>query len=902
MKKAGFGRVVGFLAVMFVVAAPLAVAATAFASDPSAQSTATVANGEELRQQWAIGNNTLITLTANIDLGLDGNGQNICDVEPLRNSSNLSKAITVDGQGLYGITQTCKGERVLRDHAGGETVTLKGLTHFTGGHASGHGGGLRNDGPVNVVDSNVSANFAYGGVCYHEATNGPNAQDLCEDGDGGGVYAGPNDAGTVLTIAGYNISVTHSTIQDNEADDDGGGVYTEDVLTVTDSAFNANIAHGNALEGGNGGGAYAHDGVTVTGSSFDSNDAQCGVSDQSGCQADSDGGGFHTFSGASVTGSTFTANHAYDSGGGFFSTDAATVVDSTFTANNAGGETPQAQSAQLPSALAHHVSASDSASGSANCDCIGGGFAVVDSGAEVSGSTFIGNGAGCDQGCFGSGGGFFSNADTSVVGSTFGDGTDNGSNAAGCFFGCGAMGGGFYSGGATDVAGSTFLLNGDGCLAECIALGGGFYGASGGRTLAESAGVPARVFEGDVSVGESAPGAVTVTESTFTANEAGCIAGVCFGTGGGFYANSPTAVHVTASTFNGNDALFGGGAFSVNGQFGGLNSVVCVADCGPAAAVTVVNSTVTGNKSGFPAAIDVAREGDTLSLVNDTIDANLIVERVFNFSTAVSQPKVAQCECWAANVSAADLTSTGTVITHPRFQAAAPTTTATPEVVNCWVGDSSSEGYNFSDDDSCDFSQATDNVATGNDPKLGALADNGGPTQTMLPQTDSPLIDAIPPASCQVDVDQRGVSRPQMKGCDIGSVEVRGASLDVTKVVTGTAGNSVPANGYSFAVSCSDGTTATLTVANATNGGTSSTVDDIVPGSTCTVTEAAVVYTNPLVVVQPQVTYNPATGAPLAEGEAATVTVTNNYEGVNLLGLLVIRPETPLVLQPKFTG
>src|SRR5215212_11765039 len=93
-------RVIGFLAALALVAAPLTIATAAFAADPSAQSTATVANGAELREQWAIGNNTLITLTADIDLGVDGNGGDICEAgEPVRSDSTTG-AITIDGQGL----------------------------------------------------------------------------------------------------------------------------------------------------------------------------------------------------------------------------------------------------------------------------------------------------------------------------------------------------------------------------------------------------------------------------------------------------------------------------------------------------------------------------------------------------------------------------------------------------------------------------------------------------------------------------------------------------------------------------------------------------------------------------------------------------------------------------------
>ena len=60
-------------------------------------------------------------------------------------------------------------------------------------------------------------------------------------------------------------------------------------------------------------------------------------------------------------------------------------------------------------------------------------------------------------------------------------------------------------------------------------------------------------------------------------------------------------------------------------------------------------------------------------------------------------------------------------------------------------------------------------VFTG-DPKLGPLADNGGPTRTHLPRPGSPLINAIP--SFEAGNDQRGIPRPQGDALDIGAVEV----------------------------------------------------------------------------------------------------------------------------------
>jgi hypothetical protein len=90
-------------------------------------------------------------------------------------------------------------------------------------------------------------------------------------------------------------------------------------------------------------------------------------------------------------------------------------------------------------------------------------------------------------------------------------------------------------------------------------------------------------------------------------------------------------------------------------------------------------------------------------------------------------------------------------------------------------------GHNYSDDSSCEFT-GTGDVQDGASPQLGELAANGGPTETMLPAAGSPLIDAIPDAACQdagasgITTDQRGVTRPQMGGCDIGAVEVEAVS------------------------------------------------------------------------------------------------------------------------------
>jgi Tol biopolymer transport system component/uncharacterized protein YjbI with pentapeptide repeats len=77
-------------------------------------------------------------------------------------------------------------------------------------------------------------------------------------------------------------------------------------------------------------------------------------------------------------------------------------------------------------------------------------------------------------------------------------------------------------------------------------------------------------------------------------------------------------------------------------------------------------------------------------------------------------------------------------------------------------------GHNLDSDSTCDFSDQTDLHA---DPLLGPLQDNGGPTPTMALGSASPAVDAADGGLCPA-VDQRGITRPQGSGCDIGAYEL----------------------------------------------------------------------------------------------------------------------------------
>lgn len=85
---------------------------------------------------------------------------------------------------------------------------------------------------------------------------------------------------------------------------------------------------------------------------------------------------------------------------------------------------------------------------------------------------------------------------------------------------------------------------------------------------------------------------------------------------------------------------------------------------------------------------------------------------------------------------------------------------------NC-VGPVNVNQYNLSTDATCGMAEVVTDL------RLGALADNGGPTLTMWPQPDSPALDRGDPAFNQSGaVDQRGRPRVANGRTDVGAVEL----------------------------------------------------------------------------------------------------------------------------------
>ena len=255
--------------------------------------------------------------TANVDLELNGAG------------------FSIDGDDLDNV-------RPLAVYTGTE-VTIDDLT-VTGGNIRenentplNHGGGIQNFGDLTIIDSNIVSN----------SVDSASSSRLA----GGGIY----------NYEFATLSIINSTVSDNFADRDGGGIENRGVLTITDSTiadndagrFSGGIGTVNSLtmvrtrvennnSGDSGGGIYNNVG----------NDESINISDSviHNNNSNASGGGIFNdnSSGLNLSGSTLSDNTAdaddaaaAGDGGAIFmrGNGFATIENTTISGNHANGMT-----------------------------------------------------------------------------------------------------------------------------------------------------------------------------------------------------------------------------------------------------------------------------------------------------------------------------------------------------------------------------------------------------------------------------------------------------------------------------------------------------------------------------------------------------------------------------------
>ncbi len=231
-------------------------------------------------------------------------------------------------------------------------------------------------------------------------------------------------------------------------------------------------------------------------------------------------------------------------------------------------------------------------------------------------------------------------------------------------------------------------------------------------------------------------GKLTVTNSRFSGNSA--ISGdYYFGQGGAV--NNAGAFTLTSSTFSNNAADDLGGAIN---NFGKL---------------TVSNSTFGSNNADIRGG--AIFNGGKLTVTNSTFADNSATDGGAAISTGTRK----------------NLTLKNTIVAN---------STAGE---NCW-GTVTDKGHNLDSGASCGFSSAKGSLSN-TDPKLdpAGLADNGGPTQTIAVEADSPAINAGDQRVCKKapvkNVDQRGFVRPGTgsTNCTIGAYEFNSPGPGVSR-------------------------------------------------------------------------------------------------------------------------
>jgi len=269
---------------------------------------------------------------------------------------------------------------------------------------------------------------------------------------------------------------------------------------------------------------------------------------------------------------------------------------------------------------------------------------------------------------------------------------------------------------------------------------------------------------GDGSVDASTPGGavrnrgtlrlvLSVVENSFS------------GGGGGIFNDLGASLFVESTTVRGNVAT------GISGAGGGIFNF---------GVAEIADSTISGNKASGTSSSNNGGGFEnigTASLTDVTVSGNTTSGRGGGVFQGASADKLL-----LRNVTIADNTAAqfGGGIqdmargAHAELINTIVAANSAPASADC-DGTLLSDGFNLvQNTGGCTVTGDPSGNVLGSPAHLTALADNGGPTWTMMPRRSSPAVDAGSNAACP-PTDQRGVARPRDGGggavCDMGAVE-----------------------------------------------------------------------------------------------------------------------------------
>ncbi len=345
----------------------------------------------------------------------------------------------------------------------------------------------------------------------------------------------------------------------------------------------------------------------------------------------------------------------------------------------------------------------------------------------------------------GNGGGIFTDSASTITNSVISD------NHTVVASGLKGNGGGIYSDGSTDS------LSGVSLSVDHSSITGNFAGDS------TNFGYGGGIYRTTKASDSTSSG--VIQDSDISGNTAHFF-------GGGIYTQSDSTLDVERSLISGNHALvLRGGGIAADSQTSAVGQL------------NLVNSTITGNSSNADGG------GIKAGGISGTINLNLL------FTTIAEN----------TGSSGSELSLSGNSSTKPTLAVEGTVFAASnPALMNaCQIDgtdyvNTTDGGYNLSTDPTdpvdallpssgCGLSSplpAGDRTGLAA-PVLNALADNGGPTETMEPTALSLAVDNMPNSVCAAvnpatTSDQRAFARPEVSGgnCDSGAFEVQPPALN----------------------------------------------------------------------------------------------------------------------------
>ena len=332
-----------------------------------------------------------------------------------------------------------------------------------------------------------------------------------------------------------------------------------------------------------------------------------------------------------------------------------------------------------------------------------------------------------------------------------------------------------------------------------VAQGGGAYLDGGNQvihltsvqvlnsTLTSTGATTAKAQGGGIE----AFGGLVMSASTVTGNTAHAHSGnnAASASGGGFETRGSALASISTSTVAGNSAIAESDSSGAGAGGGGITTIF-------AQRLTLKTSTVSGNSASATSTnaggealgggLNLNSTSESDAIVNSTIVGNTVAVsgpgsdsagggiEVVDHGLHVKLSTIARNAATASN--GATFAGGGGVDVetgNTQFEGVVLALNTAATGPNC-IGNIASGGFNLVGAfTNCTWGAAGTDQTDVPAPKLGSLADNGGPTKTIALLGRSPAIDKIPTGPCHAMAkkDQRGIHRPQGPSCDEGAIE-----------------------------------------------------------------------------------------------------------------------------------